>query len=158
MDPLNTGDKPRRGVMFFVGSAGLLGVMLVEAVAVIGRHAGVPLLGALELVQASIVPAACMAMMIATLRGAHAAVHMVNERMPPALRQWTSQLGALLAALFFGALTVGAVWLAADYWDGFEHSEVLHIPFRPLRILVAGSALTLTVLFLYRAARPPVRP
>jgi TRAP-type transport system small permease protein len=64
----------------------------------------------------------------------------------------------LLAALFFGALTVGAVWLAADYWNGFEHSEVLRIPFRPLRMLVAASALTLTVLFLYRAARPPVRP
>jgi TRAP-type transport system small permease protein len=158
MDPMNTSEKPKRGVMFFVGSAGLLGVTLVEALAVIGRHAGIPLLGALELVQAFIVPAACMAMMIATLRGAHAAVHMVTERMPPEWQRWTSQLGALLASLFFASLTVGAVWLAADYWHGFEHSEVLHIPFRPLRMLVAVSALTLTVLFLYRAIRPVVRP
>lgn len=158
MDPLNAGDKVQRGPMFYIGSAGLLAVMLVEAVAVIGRHTGIPLLGALELVQAAIVPAACAAMMIATLRSAHAAVHMVTERLPPALRQWTSQLGAVLAALFFGALTLGTTWLAADYWNGYEHSEVLRIPFRPIRLLVAASALTLTALFLYRAARPAVQP
>jgi TRAP-type C4-dicarboxylate transport system permease small subunit len=144
--------------MFFVGSAGLLAVMLVEAVAVIGRHAGLPVLGALELVQTAIVPAACAAMLIATLRGAHAAVHMLTDRMPQAWRERTERLGALLAALFFGALTAGAVWLAADYWHGFEHSEVLHIPFRPLRMLVAASALSLTALFLYRAIRPQARP
>ena len=155
---MKTGDKPQRGLMFYVGSAGLLAVMLVEAVAVIGRHTGIPQLGALELVQAAIVPAACTAMMIATLRGAHAAVHMVTERLPPAWRQWTSRIGAFLAALFFGALTVGATWLAADYWNGFEHSEVMHIPFRPIRVLVAASALTLTGLFLYRAIRPAVKP
>ena len=83
MDPVNPPEKTRRGLLFYVGSAGLLCMMLVEAAAVIGRHLGMPLMGALEIVQAAIVPAACAAMLIATLRGAHAAVHLVTERLPP---------------------------------------------------------------------------
>lgn len=158
MDPVKPQEKPRLGFMFFVGSAGLLAVMLVEAVAVVGRHIGKPVLGALELAQAAIVPAACAAMLIATMRSAHAAVHMIIDRLPPSWRELTERVGAGLAALFFGALTVGAVWLASDYWNGFEHTEVLHIPFRPLRMLVALSALSLTALFLYRAFRPKARP
>ena len=154
MDPVKPEEKPRRGVMFFVGSAGLLAVMGVEAVAVIGRHVGMPVLGALELAQAAIVPAACAAMMIATLRSAHAAVHMIIDRLPPSLREWTERVGAILAALFFGALTVGAVWLASDYWNGFEHTEVLHIPFRPLRILCSVSMLFIVAVFAYRIFKP----
>ena len=54
MDPVKP-VKPR-GVLFYVGSAGLLSVMAIEAVAVAGRHLRTPLLGALEMAQAAIVP------------------------------------------------------------------------------------------------------
>lgn len=149
MDPVNT--PIRRGPLFYVGSAGLLCMMLVEAVAVLGRHIGMPVMGALEIVQAAIVPAACAGMLIATLRGAHAAVHMLTERLPPATRRIIEFGSAWLAALFFGALCIGAAWLAAEYWSSFEQSEVLHIPFRPLRLLVALTGAALAVAFVYRA-------
>jgi TRAP-type C4-dicarboxylate transport system permease small subunit len=157
MDPVKEDDKPRRGVLFYTGSVGLLGIMTVESIAVIGRHVGMPVLGALELAQASIVPAACAAMLIATLAGAHAAVHMLTDRMPPAARNFTVRAGSLLAAVFFAALAAGAFWLAGEFWNSFEHSEVLHIPFRPLRALVALSALALSAVFLHRALRPASR-
>ena len=158
MAQLNDAEQPRRGLLFYVGSAGLLTVMLTEAVAVIGRHAGMPLLGALELCQAAIVPAACAAMLIATLQGAHATVNMLTERLPPTARQWTARIGAVLAAIYFAALSAGAIWLLIEYWDTFEHTEVLQIPFRPLRTLVAISALALVFLFVQRMLRQGQKP
>jgi TRAP-type C4-dicarboxylate transport system permease small subunit len=156
MDPLKT--PARRGLLFHVGSAGLLCMMLVEAAAVIGRHVGLPVTGALEIVQAAIVPAACAAMLIATLRGAHAAVHMLADRLPERARRWIERGAALLAALFCAALCGGAAWLVSDYWNSYEHSEVLRIPFRPLRLLVALTAAALAVAFLSRAFGPAKKP
>ena len=153
MDPVNAPEKPRRGPLFYVGSGGLLCMMLVEAAAVIGRHVGIPVTGALEIVQAAIVPAACAGMLIATSRHAHAAVHMLTGRLPRGPRRWMERLGALLASLFCAALCGGAAWLAVEYWSSFEQSEVLHIPFRPLRVLVALTAAALAVAFLHGAFR-----
>jgi hypothetical protein len=53
MDPVNAPQAAHARLLFYAGSAGLLTVMLVESAAVIGRHIGVPLLGALEIVQAA---------------------------------------------------------------------------------------------------------
>ncbi len=158
MDTVNTQDGTRRGPLFYVGSAGLLGMMVVEATAVIGRHIGVPVMGAIELVQAAIVPAACAAMLIATQRGAHAAVHMLTERLPASARGKIARAGSVLSALFFAAMCAGGTWLAIEYWDTFEKSEVLSLPFRPLRVLVALTGAALTVTFLRLAFRSnPVR-
>ena len=66
MDEVSSTERRKRGLLFYVGAAGLLAMMLVEGVAVIGRHIGVPVTGALEIVQAAIVPAACAAMLICT--------------------------------------------------------------------------------------------
>jgi TRAP-type C4-dicarboxylate transport system permease small subunit len=139
--------------LFFAGSAGLLCVMLVEAAAVIGRHAGMPVMGALEIVQAAIVPAACAGMLIATLQGAHAAVHMLTDRLPARARRWIDVTGGVLAAAFFAALCGGGAWLASEYWNSYEQSEVLHIPFRPLRALVAVTGAALAAAFLWVAFR-----
>jgi TRAP-type C4-dicarboxylate transport system permease small subunit len=146
-------DSLNRGPLFYVGSAGLLSVMLVETAAVIGRHVGLPLLGALEMVQVALVPAACAAMLITALRGGHAAVRLVTERLPQGVRRRTEAGGALLAGVYFTALSAGSIWLAAEYWDSFEQSEVLHIPFRPLRALIGLAALAIAGAFLQRAAR-----
>ena len=88
MDPVNDTPAPRRGLLFYAGSAGLLCMMVVEAAAVLGRHVGMPVMGALEIVQVAIVPAACAGMLIATLRNAHAAVHMLTERLPGTAGRW----------------------------------------------------------------------
>ena len=154
MDPVNHPQVPRRGLLFYVGSAGLLCVMVVEAAAVLGRHVGMPVMGALEIVQVAIVPTACAGMLIATLRNAHAAVHLLTERLPTAAGRWLERSAGVLAGVFFAAMCGGGAWLAAEYWNTYEQSEVLHIPFRPLRLLVALTGGALAVLSVRRAFRP----
>jgi TRAP-type C4-dicarboxylate transport system permease small subunit len=153
MDELTPSAPHRRGPLFYVGSVGLLAAMLVEAAAVIGRHTGVPVTGALEIVQAAIVPAACASMLIATLRGTHAAVHMLTDRMSGVARRRVLCVGYLLAAAWSAALCAGSAWLATELWNSFEQTEVLHIPFRPLRMLVTLAAGALAVAFFRQALR-----
>ena len=151
MDPVNA--EPKRGILFYTGAGGLLSIMLIEVIAVIGRHLRLPLLGALEMAQAAIIPAACAAMVIASLAGAHAVVHLVTERVPKRARAWMSRASSLLCGVFFATLCVGACWLTQEFWDSFEETDVLHIPFRPLRALVAVSMGALALIFLHRAFR-----
>jgi TRAP-type C4-dicarboxylate transport system permease small subunit len=152
MDAVNPARSP--GLLYYAGAGGLLVMMLVEAAAVIGRHVGLPVMGALEIVQAAIVPAACASMLIATLHGAHAAVHMITDRMPPSAQCWAFRAGSILAGSCFAALTAGSAWLSMEYWKSFEQTEVLHIPLRPLRILITLTAAALALAFFYRALRP----
>jgi TRAP-type transport system small permease protein len=147
-----------RGPLFYIGAAGLITMMLVETAAVIGRHLGWPLLGALEIVQASILPAACVAMVVTTLLETHASVHLLTERMSPSLRAVIARVSAILAAVFFGALAAGALWLTKDFWNAHEESEVLHIPFPPLRVIVTLSMTSIALLFAWRAVRPRRKP
>ena len=154
MAALNPPARSGRGPLFYTGAGALLATMLVETVAVIGRHVHLPLTGALELVQVAIVPAACASMLVATLRGAHAAVHLFTDRMPESLQRWVFRTGAALAGVCFAALTAGCALLTADYWNSFEQTEVLHIPFRPVRVLVTLAAAALALAFLQRAFRP----
>jgi TRAP-type transport system small permease protein len=146
--------KGAHAVLFYTGSAGLLTMMLVEFAAVIGRHSGLPVMGALEIVQAAIVPAACAAMLIATLQGTHAAVHMLTDRMPENAQQLARRTGCVIAGVFFAFLCAGSIWLAVEAWNSFEQTEVLHIPFRPLRVLVSLAAGALAILFFHRALAP----
>ena len=154
MDELKPAVSRRRGALFYIGTLGLLTTKLVETAAVSGRRIGVPVTGALELAQAAIVPAACAAMLIATLHGAHAAVPMLTDRMPASIRRWTLGAGSMLAASCFAALCAGSAWLAVEYWDSYEQTEVLHIPFRPLRAMITLAAAALALAFLRRALRP----
>jgi TRAP-type C4-dicarboxylate transport system permease small subunit len=155
VDPVKP--QVKRGVLFFVGSAGLIAVMVIEVIAVIGRHVRVPLLGALEMAQAAIVPAACASMVIASLTGAHAAVHLVTERMPEHVRGVMARASAVLAGVFFTSLAIGSCWLTFEFWSSFEETDVLHIPFRPLRVLVTICAAALALNFFHRGIRPAVR-
>jgi len=153
MDEMSSAPPHKRGLLFYAGATGLLAMMAVETVAVIGRHIGVPVTGALEIVQVAIVPAACAAMLIATLRGAHAAVHMLTDRMPEAARSLALRTGSVLAGCCFTALAAGSAWLSFEYWHSFEQTEVLHIPFRPLRALITLAAGALALVFFHRAFR-----
>jgi TRAP-type C4-dicarboxylate transport system permease small subunit len=142
-----------RGPLFYVGAGALLIVMVVETVAVIGRHIGWPLLGAIEIIQAAILIAACAAAVSATLNQAHATVHLLTDRLPQIVKQWLLRFDSLLSALFFAGLTVATVWLAMDFWDAYEESELLHISFRPLRAVTALATAAIAIVFLYRAVR-----
>jgi ABC-type cobalamin transport system permease subunit len=78
---------------------------------------------------------------------------MITERLPPLARRSAAGVGALLAGIYFLALFAGSAWLVAEYWNSFEQTEVLHIPFRPLRVLVAAAAIAIAGAFFARAWR-----
>ena len=144
---------PAMRALVLLGGGALLLAMAVDGIAVLGRHIGLPLLGSIELVQAAIVVAATAAMIVATIGRTHATVHLVTDRAPPHLRRWLVGTGQAMAALLFLALAAGSAWIAADLWNGHEESEVLGIPFRPLRLLVVLGSATLVVIFLGQALR-----
>jgi TRAP-type C4-dicarboxylate transport system permease small subunit len=144
-----------RGPLFYVGATGLLIVMTVETIAVIGRRIGWPLLGAIEIIQAAILLAACAATVSATLNQAHATVHLLVDRLPARPKEWLLRFADVLSALFFAGLAVAATWLAMDFWQAHEESELLHISFRPLRAITALAAAAIAAIFLYRALRAP---
>lgn len=137
-----------RGPLFYIGAAGLMLAMLVETFAVIGRHAGIPLLGALEIIQACILLMASAAMLSATMSKGHATVTLLTHRVGERARQCLHAFAHLLSALFFVGLSAGALWLAVDSWNDYEQSELLHIPFRPLRIVSLAAAGAIALVFL----------
>lgn len=148
------GSASRLDVLFYIGSIGLLLAMTVEAIAVVGRHSGLPLLGALEIIQTCILLMAAAAMLSATLHDAHATVHLVTDRLPPRGRRLLSRLSSFLSALFFIGLAAGALILTVEYWSSHEESELLRIPFRPLRLVSLLAVVSIALVFLWRAIRP----
>ncbi|HYM33755.1 MAG TPA: hypothetical protein VET48_00095, partial [Steroidobacteraceae bacterium] len=84
---------------------------------------------------------------------AHATVHLLTDRLSPTWRALLARLASLLATLFFIGLAAGAFWLTSDFWLAHEESEVLHISFRPLRVISALAALGVAAIFTYRAFR-----
>ena len=140
-------------LIVIVGGGALLLAMAVDAIAVAGRHIGWPLLGSIELVQASVLVSAALAMIVATLARTHAVVHLIVDRLSARRRRQMLAVNALLSALLFFAFLVGAAWLAWEYWSHHEQSEVLRIPFRPLRVVVVLSCAALAVIFLRQAIR-----
>ena len=71
----------------------------------------------------------------------------------PATRRVVLAFGSILAGTCFAALSIGSTWLAIEYWNSYEQTEVLHIPFRPLRVLVSLAAAALAFVFFHRAFR-----
>jgi TRAP-type C4-dicarboxylate transport system permease small subunit len=133
----------------------LLLAMALDTAAVVGRIAGMPLLGSLELIQACVVVAASTALIGATLSGSHAAVHIVTERLAPARRRLFARVSDLLCALFFAWLAAGSIWVAAELWPAHESTELLRLPIAPLRLFWCGSVLLVVGLYLAALVRPP---
>jgi TRAP-type C4-dicarboxylate transport system permease small subunit len=143
-----------RGPLFYIGAAGLLLAMTVETVAVLGRHLGVPFLGALEIIQTAILLTASSAMVSATLNRAHASVTLLTDRLGPSAQRVLRGFANLLAAVFFVGLAAGTLWLAIDTWNEFEQTELMHVPLRPLRIVSFAAAAAIALIF----ARDMLRP
>lgn len=146
----------QRGPLFYIGAGGLLLAMIVETVAVLGRHAGIPLIGALEIIQACILLMASAAMLSATINKGHATVTILTHRVSDGARRVLHVFAQLLSAAFFVALATGAGWLALDAWHEHEQSELLHIPFKPLRLISLLAAAAIAIVFLrdfWRALR-----
>lgn len=142
---------PRLLVLFSGGA--LLGVMGTDFIAVIGRHVGLPLLGSIEIVQALVLIAAAGAMLATTIAGTHAVVHLLAERVSPATRDLLARFNDALSALFFLALTGASIWLAWDMIGGHEESELLRIPYAPLRIVLILACFAIACIFAGRVLR-----
>lgn len=139
-----------KNILVCIAGAALLFAMLVDTLAMIGRQLEFPLIGSIELVQAAALVAASGALIIATIERAHARVNLLLDRMPSGWRRRVDALHWLAAALFFAALFVGTAWIAVDLWGGHEESELLRIPYRPLRVTVAVAFCLLLILALRR--------
>ena len=135
-----------RDLLVWIAGGALFVAVAVDALAMIGRQIRVPLIGSIEIVEAVVLFAACGGLIIATLDGTHARVRLLLDRMPRRWREACRRLHALAAVLLFSALLAGSVWIAVDLWNGHEESELLGIPYRPLRIFTALTLLTLLVL------------
>lgn len=127
--------------------------MAADTVAMLGRHIGWPLLGAIEVVQTCVVLAASASMVIATLHGTHARVHMLTERLSARWRRRFGQLADLSAAATFMIIAFGSAWMLAELWFGHEETELLRIPVRWLRLFWVTAALLVAGLFVVRACR-----
>jgi TRAP-type C4-dicarboxylate transport system permease small subunit len=141
--------------LFYLGAAALLFAMAVDAIAVLGRHIGTPLLGSIELMQAAILVAASAAIVSATMVNKHAVVHLLIDRLSPRARRILDRVHAALCAIFFLALAAGGIWIALDLRGGHEESELLRIPYAPLRIISILSVLGVTLIYLLRAVKGP---
>ncbi len=130
-----------RGPLFYIGAAALLAAVTVDATAVVARHIGRTLTGSIEIVQAAILIASSSALLAATLARRHATVHLLVDRLGPRIRGVAMRCSRGLSALFFALLAAGEIWIAADLWNGHEESELLHIPYAPLRLLAIVAAL-----------------
>lgn len=131
--------------------------MAADSIAVLGRHTGFAFLGAIEIVQASIVLIAAASLVSVTLVGGHAAVHILTDRLDPAWRGRLARLANLLGVLAVTLLIVGSTIILADLWGGFERSELLHIPLRWLRLLMIAALAAMGAIFLRDALRRDAR-
>jgi TRAP-type C4-dicarboxylate transport system permease small subunit len=147
--------KRLRDALVWIAGSALLVAVAVDSLAMIGRQIRVPLIGSIEIVQAVVLFAAAGGLIIAALDGAHARVNLLLERIPAAWRERFLKVHALAAALLFAALLAGTLIIAADLWNGYEESELLRIPYRPLRIATAISLAVLLLLSLLRLIRRP---
>jgi TRAP-type transport system small permease protein len=142
--------KSLRTLLIWIPGGALLLAMVADTLAMLGRQVSVPLLGAIELVQAAVLIAACGALLIAALEQTHARVHLLVDRMSAATREFLERLHAVSTSILYAALLAGSAWIAFDLWQGHEESELLRIPYRPLRVIVV---LTLSVLLLHTLQR-----
>jgi TRAP-type transport system small permease protein len=132
-----------RAALIWIAGGALLVAMVVDTAAMLGRQIHWPLLGAIELVQAAVLFGAAGALVLASLEHSHARVHLLLDRLSPRWQAALLRLHQLFALVFFAGLLAGSAWLALDLWHGHEESELLRVPYRPLRV-----ALVLALLFL----------
>lgn len=137
---------PKR-LIIWIGGIALLAATLIDTIAVIGRHVGLPLTGSIELMQAMVLVSSAIGVIIATLESSHARVRLVVDRFGPRLRGVADRLSDALTLAVVLCFFAGSVWLAADLWNAHERSELLGVPWALLR-LITNASLAVTALIL----------
>jgi len=132
-----------RTMMIWTGGIALIIAAALNLLAVIGRHTGLPLKGAIELVQVVVLIGGSLALVAATLGRNHARVHLILDRLTGSNRDVAEWICTALSILFYLMLLVGSCWLAADLWGSQEVSELVGVPWRAMRAFLN---LTLVVI------------
>lgn len=125
---------PVQRLLLITGSAGLLLAMATDGLAVLGRHVGFAVNGAIEIFQVCAVIALSSAILIATLAERHAAVDLLAGRLPQGAQRGLAIAGRVAAFAAFVILAVGSAWVSADLWPTREMTEQLGIPLRGFRL------------------------
>lgn len=142
-----------RSAAIWTGGIALLVATFADTIAVIGRHIGVPFHGSIELIQAAVLVAGSIALVIATVEANHARVRLIVDRLRGRPREWVSRLSDLFTALVFAAMLAGCAWIAADLWSGHEVSEVLGVPWRAMRLFANVALAAGAIVAFLRAVR-----
>jgi TRAP-type C4-dicarboxylate transport system permease small subunit len=138
-------------LLAIAGGGALLLAMATDAIGVIGRQTGIPLVGAIEIVQAAILISGSAALLVATIAKAHATVHILIERLSEPTRAMIARVTRVCSSIFFMFVLAGSIWLAIEAWPGFEASEVLGIPYEPLRVISCLAVAAVIVVLLWQA-------
>lgn len=136
-------------IMVWTGGIALIAAATLNVLAVIGRHTGFPLRGAIELVQVTVLMAGSLALIAATLARNHARVHLILDRLAGRRRVVAECICTALSIFFYLLLLIGSLWLAADLWYQQEVSELLDIPWRWMRAFL-NAALIVVIALLAR--------
>ena len=154
-EPQTTGEKlgaRTRIPSWLVAVAGipLLAAMTTEFLAVVARNTGWNIVGSIELVQALVLLSSCGAIVIATLSRSHAKVTVLSRLYSGHTGRAMRILLAIASALFFFSLAAGSTWIALDMLHAYERSELLGIPYLPLRAAVSISMLAVAIIYTAR--------
>jgi hypothetical protein len=68
------------------------------------------------------------------------------------------RIHSALCAIFFLALAAGSIWIAIDLRGSYEQSELLQIPYAPLRLISIASVLAVALVYLKRVVKGRSRP
>jgi hypothetical protein len=142
-------DRVPRWLVMLAGLP-LLMAMLIEFGAVLARNVGWNLVGSIELVQAMILLSSSGAMVAATLSRAHAKVSIFSSRYRGRSGRAMQILLAVGGSAFFTAVAIGSTWIAWDMRGGAEQSELLGIPYLPLRVLVTVAMFIIALIYVRR--------
>ncbi|MEY2854842.1 MAG: hypothetical protein RL030_1974 [Pseudomonadota bacterium] len=153
---MNAREALYRGLVWIAGGA-LLIAMATDTIAMLGRHLRMPLLGSIEIVQAAVLVASAGALLLATALDAHARVHLLQRRLAAGNRLGFERFNLVAAIGLVILLLAGSLWITIDLWQGHEESELLHIPWKPLRLIVLLLLVGLLGILLRRlgARKPP---
>jgi TRAP-type C4-dicarboxylate transport system permease small subunit len=136
--------------LVFAAGVPLLIAMAIEFFAVLARNFGWTFIGSIELVQAMILLSSSGAMVAATLSRAHAKVSIFSRRYSGRSGRFMRIILALGGTVFFAALAAGSAWIAWEMRGAMEQSELLGVPYLPLRLILT---LTMTVIAVLYARR-----
>ena len=127
--------SPVSSAAMVLGAIGLFGAGLSDFCGVVGRHIGIPLPGAIELVRAFIVVVVSASLVAATWANGHASVHLVIDRLTSTARARMLRFGAAAGAATFVLISMAGLWMLSITWNGSEQTDLLGLPLVPLRIV-----------------------